>query len=440
MLLKSCYELSKAIIFSLKGMIGQIIRKVYLKEGVSKLAEKNDSANINQNISNLLIKKNENHVVISINEIIVDKDIHIRTIVNPEIIDEYTISLNNGELFPPIKVYKNNENKYLLVDGLYRLEANKQVGNQSIECIVLDGSYKEVLIESIKYNKNHGLRMSNQDKEKTIKIILNNSELSNLSDRAIANIVGVGHPFVSKVRKSLNTSTGIENHPKRLCIDGKERSIVKNPSSTKINLNKDNEENSEKVSTNYIQENIFNGIDNKVLNKLEMEKTSDLIYKLKSTLKIYSALKLTFNLSLEESISFKNNINSLLDLFPIIIHLLDNYIYELSQQGKAQMNLSLLNEDAISFEDLLILIKDNNQFKNIFKENIEKEKGLLNSTNQPQDFLGIYIKVIKDLAYKHFHKFLFDNLNCKNVKEILDIIDIEDIEFDNYYIENKGRD
>lgn len=117
------------------------------------------------------------------------------------VVDEYGERMMAGEKFPPISV-RFDGRSYWLWDGFHRLQAIKDRGMANeIECDVTEGSKVGARWASFKANRNHGLQMDVESKQKVVEGAL--TDRPDLSDRAIAEHCGVGHPMVAKARKRL---------------------------------------------------------------------------------------------------------------------------------------------------------------------------------------------------------------------------------------------
>lgn len=131
-----------------------------------------------------------------------------RAALYPEVVDQYRESLEDGEVFPPL-VIAEAEGRFWLVDGFHRYEAYKRLGRLEVDCtIVKMPSKAEAWLYALQFNRDHGLRLTNADKRYRVQRLLRDPEWSRWSDREIARRVGVGHVFVSNLRKELLTVHG----------------------------------------------------------------------------------------------------------------------------------------------------------------------------------------------------------------------------------------
>ena len=144
----------------------------------------------------------EKIVRLPIAQIRLDGGTQVREKVDEAVVDEYAERMAEGDLFPPIVVIFDGTD-YWLADGFHRLRAAKKREKAEIECRLFDGSQRDAVLVALKANSAHGLRRSNADKLRAVKIVLADEEWSHKTNRWIANVCGVGHHFVETVRKQV---------------------------------------------------------------------------------------------------------------------------------------------------------------------------------------------------------------------------------------------
>lgn len=133
-----------------------------------------------------------------------------RVAMNEEAIEDYCNLIRNGKhyKFPPLEAVKdiNDENVYYLYDGFHRLEAFKRVADegdfQSVYVKLKPGTLEDALWYAIAANQEHGIRRTNEDKRNAVLKALEHPRGKELSDRALADWVGVSAPTVSAIRNS----------------------------------------------------------------------------------------------------------------------------------------------------------------------------------------------------------------------------------------------
>ena len=123
-----------------------------------------------------------------------------RANINQQVCDEYMERMRAGEKFPPIDVFFDGEN-YWLVDGCHRLWAHRLARpREAITCRVFKGSLQEAQWHSYSVNKTHGLRRTNADKERAVRAAVAHPMAADKSNCQIAEHCGVSAGMVRKYR------------------------------------------------------------------------------------------------------------------------------------------------------------------------------------------------------------------------------------------------
>ena len=109
----------------------------------------------------------------------------------------------------PITAFFSSERSktYWLADGFHRVAAAKHAGLEWVEVDIRQGNQRDAILYSVGANAMHGLPRSNDDKRRAVSRLLEDPEWSQWSDREIARRCSVTHPFVSKLRESLEIVT-----------------------------------------------------------------------------------------------------------------------------------------------------------------------------------------------------------------------------------------
>lgn len=153
-------------------------------------------------------------------EIKVDSSLQGRCKLNQEVVDEYSEVLREGGKLPAIKVFRVGSSHYL-VDGWHRYFAHKKAGLADIQVDIIDGTKREATLYAVGANDDHGLRRTNDDKRKSVMMLLDDMEWSEWSDREIAKAAKVSSMFVGKLRKSL----GLQPEEVKAVVNGKETKV-----------------------------------------------------------------------------------------------------------------------------------------------------------------------------------------------------------------------
>ena len=114
----------------------------------------------------------------------------------------YTELIQEGVELPPVTVFHDGE-VYWLADGRHRLEARKRLGYADIQMEVRPGTERDAQLHAFKANQSHGLPARQSDRKKIARILLDDEEWKNWSDRKIAELSGLSHPTVGKMREAL---------------------------------------------------------------------------------------------------------------------------------------------------------------------------------------------------------------------------------------------
>jgi hypothetical protein len=110
--------------------------------------------------------------------------------------------MEDGAKFPPVILFHDGV-EYYLADGFHRYFATRKLKKTSIAVDILTGTLREAILYSLKANKAHGLRPSNEDKRSSVIKMLKDHEWKLWADREIARHCDVSHVFVAKMRKEL---------------------------------------------------------------------------------------------------------------------------------------------------------------------------------------------------------------------------------------------
>ena len=140
------------------------------------------------------------------------KDIKQDTALQPRakmdtlIIDEYKESMKSGAKFPPVVVF-NIGDEYYLVDGYHRFLAAQGAKIGKIDSDIRPGTMRDAVLHSAGANATHGIRRTNDDKNRAVLILLRDPEWIKWSDNEIAKSCNVSVELVSKARESILPKT-----------------------------------------------------------------------------------------------------------------------------------------------------------------------------------------------------------------------------------------
>lgn len=152
-----------------------------------------------------------------------DMGTQTREAVDDDVVLEYAAAMEAGAKFPPIVVfYIEAQGEYVLVDGYHRLLAHRRVWpERAIDAEVLEGNLYDAQWYSYSANKTHGVRRNNPDKVRAVKAALLHPHGAEMSDRQIAEHVGVSNDMVSRHRKSMEHEGSLSENDSRTGRDGR---------------------------------------------------------------------------------------------------------------------------------------------------------------------------------------------------------------------------
>jgi hypothetical protein len=112
------------------------------------------------------------------------------------------VLLNGGKMKEDPTVFFDGKD-YWLADGFHRYHATKRAGFTELQCNVSLGTKREAWIFSRGANHDHGMPRTSEEIRGNVISCFNDVELSELSDKKIADICKCSSMTVGRVRKSL---------------------------------------------------------------------------------------------------------------------------------------------------------------------------------------------------------------------------------------------
>lgn len=159
---------------------------------------------------------------LSIDKILAEGGTQTRAELRVDTVVEYAEAMQRGDEFPPVDVFLDSKGNYWLADGFHRHQAACRAELQEIKAHVHKGELRDAIWFALSANTTNGIRRTNADKRRCVMIALGDKEWSSMSNRAIANHVGVSDVFVMNMRDELLTVSSCEE-PTRTGKDGKKR-------------------------------------------------------------------------------------------------------------------------------------------------------------------------------------------------------------------------
>lgn len=136
-----------------------------------------------------------------LSQLTLDHELQMRKQLNQDVVDEYAKAMLDGDKFPAIIVFNDGDKNYV-AEGFTRCAAAKQAGLEIIDADVRMGTWDDAFDYAFqKANHDNGQRYTPEDKRYAITKALQFDRYAMKSDREIARIYKVSHPFVAKLRK-----------------------------------------------------------------------------------------------------------------------------------------------------------------------------------------------------------------------------------------------
>lgn len=148
-------------------------------------------------------------ITCKLDEIRTDCGTQPRTGISEAVVAEYAEAILRGDALPPPVCYWDGVQR-ILVDGFHRVHAHRQAGTAMLEVDQRAGTLREAILFSVGTNAHHGLRRSDDDKRKAVRLVLEDTEWGQWTDRRIAEVTNTSPSFVGKVRASLAPSVHVD--------------------------------------------------------------------------------------------------------------------------------------------------------------------------------------------------------------------------------------
>ena len=155
--------------------------------------------------------------------IIFDAGTQARTKTDIKTCEAYIESMKDGAEFPPLEVFSDGtSDSYILADGFHRLQSHMSFRpNEPIPCRIHFGTLADAQWFAITANKTHGLRRTNEDKRKAVKMALVHPQGAEKSTRQLSEEIGVSHQTVHNIRTELASTVKSLQSSRRMGKDGR---------------------------------------------------------------------------------------------------------------------------------------------------------------------------------------------------------------------------
>jgi len=137
---------------------------------------------------------------IKLSEIRIDGGTQIRAELNQDKVNEYAEQMKDGVVFPPVTVFFDGSTIWLS-SGFHRYFGSKKIGNELIDCIVIEGTLEDAKWFGMGDNK-HGLNMTHEDYKKAAQIAFDHPVWSTYTNAKIANHIGVSAMTIGRFKKA----------------------------------------------------------------------------------------------------------------------------------------------------------------------------------------------------------------------------------------------
>jgi len=144
--------------------------------------------------------------ILRITQINLDEQFYPRMKYNWFTANDYKHSMKSGAIFPPIEVALFN-NKYYLIDGRHRIEANKLLKEENIQVNIHTGlTPSQIFAMAVETNIKHGRPLSSQDKA----LVIDKLEKLKFSLSDISKLVNIPEDKIEifKTQRITNTVSG----------------------------------------------------------------------------------------------------------------------------------------------------------------------------------------------------------------------------------------
>ena len=160
-----------------------------------------------------------------------DTDIQCREGMRSETVAMYREDMLAGGTFPPMVVFYDGARRWV-ADGFHRGQAYREAGIEKVPVDERQGTKRDAILFAVGANASHGLRRTNKDKRRAVAMLLSDPEWSRWTDREVARLAGVSHPFVLSLRSqvvTVTTSPAQDEQATRKGADGKSYPAKRKP-------------------------------------------------------------------------------------------------------------------------------------------------------------------------------------------------------------------
>jgi len=137
--------------------------------------------------------------MVKLDVIRLDGKTQFREEIDQNKVKEYKECMMEGAAFPPIRCAFDGTH-FWLYDGFHRYFASQAVGYKEVEVEYKPGTQEDAQDLALSANGKHGLPRTRQTKQNQVEFALAQERHAGKSDREIAKLCDVSHPFVASIR------------------------------------------------------------------------------------------------------------------------------------------------------------------------------------------------------------------------------------------------
>ncbi len=171
--------------------------------------------------------------VVKLQDIKLDGGTQYREAIDQNKVKEYAEAMDDGAEFPPIQCTFDGST-YWLWDGFHRYFAWHALGAKTIEVLYTPGTQEDAQDLALSANSTHGIPRSNETKRKQVEAAISMERHTNKSDREIADLCKVSHPFVASIRNPAAKERQAKNVERHFEKKAEAKAEAKNESGIKF--------------------------------------------------------------------------------------------------------------------------------------------------------------------------------------------------------------
>lgn len=154
---------------------------------------------------------------LELKKIVIDAGTQPRVAIDNDVVQEYgeivksaikSEQPNPFDNLPDEKlpqVFRDPTGRCVLAEGFHRYGGHKAAHAKEMKVAIREGSERDALIFSLSTNQEHGVRRTNKDKQRALKIALKDPDLSQSANTEIARFVGVSEFTVREARNAIGS-------------------------------------------------------------------------------------------------------------------------------------------------------------------------------------------------------------------------------------------